>query len=240
MTLQKLLQQAAGKRRRIFFRADDVAVPSRSFSALAEVFVKQGVPLSPAVVPVWLTERRLAGLKATVGNAFSSWCWHQHGYRHMNHEATGKKYEFGPSRPAEDKRRDITRGRDRLQGLMGDDFSPVFTPPWNRVDEETLHILRDEGFRAISRSAGAKPPAVGILPDIPVQVDLHTRKEEDPAEAWTNLYAEFEQALEQDICGVMIHHQRMNKAAVDFLDLLLRVLKEKPDIELLRLDEMVS
>lgn len=234
--LKKLLEQAAGTPRRVFFRADDVAVPSRSFTALAEVFVRHGAPLSPALVPVWLTERRLAGLKATVGDAFSSWCWHQHGYQHKNHEDTGKKYEFGPSRPAEDKRRDITRGRDRLQRLLGDDFSPVFTPPWNRVDEETLLILKDARFTALSRSTGAKPSAEGILPDTPVHVDLHTRKEEDPGESWENLYAELETALQWDVCGIMIHHQRMNRAAVEFLDLLLRLLKDAPGMELVRID----
>ena len=59
------------------------------------------------------------------------------------------------------------------------------------------------------------------LMDIQVNVDLHTRKERTAAQAWNGFYSELEQAVVSGFCGIMIHHQRMNRNALLFLDDLL-------------------
>ncbi len=205
----------------IHFRADDVGVPSRTFTALAEVFQKHRIPLSLAVVPTWLGRSRWSDLAALTAGSPDLWCWHQHGWRHQNHEPEGKKEEFGRSRPAGEIEADLVRGRDRLHGLMGDRFFPAFTPPWNRCGVDALRLLEALGYRAVSRSQGSRPPSPVGLPEFSVNVDLHTRKDKGPDEGWRRLFAEFGHALTGGYCGVMIHHQRMNRAAVDFLDLLL-------------------
>jgi len=73
------------------------------------------------------------------------------------------------------------------------------------------------GFKAISRNKNAYPPSDGILPDIQVNVDLHTRKESDPEQGWNNLLNEIEKGLSNGLCGIMIHHQMMNKPAFSLL-----------------------
>jgi hypothetical protein len=108
---------------------------------------------------------------------------------------------------------------------MGKIFVPVFTPPWNRCDQETLTALQGLGYQALSRSVGVQPAAPAALPEYPVSVDLHTRKEKDPHQGWQNLLEELRENLAVGFCGVMIHHQRMNYAAYIFLDLLLDKLK---------------
>jgi hypothetical protein len=108
---------------------------------------------------------------------------------------------------------------------MGDVFVPAFTPPWNRCDEETLTALQGLGYMALSRSLGVQPPAPASLPEYPVSVDLHTRKEQDAEAGWQNLLEELRENLANGFCGVMLHHQRMNYAAFVFLDLLLDKLK---------------
>ena len=115
----------------LFFRADDVAVPGERFRDMLRVFAQNEVPLNLAVVPAWLTRERWRALSRLGASTPRLWCWHQHGWRHMNHEPQGKKQEFGPARPPEALRRDLDRGRERLQRLMGDCFYPVFTPPWS-------------------------------------------------------------------------------------------------------------
>ena len=105
-----------------FFRADDVAVPGRQFSRLMHLFSAYGVPLSLAVVPAALTRKRWQYLKGFEKKNPLRWCWHQHGWRHVNHESQGKKQEFGPARCRADLAHDIGRGRQRLENLLGQRF----------------------------------------------------------------------------------------------------------------------
>lgn len=229
----------APKHCRVFFRADDVAVPGRAMGRMLEIFTAHKTPLCMAVVPAWLNASRWKELRAKAGES-SQWCWHQHGWRHHNHQTTGKKGEFGDQRGAQAKQADIERGRDKLAELMGRDFQPFFTPPWNRFDSETGEILAQAGFRAVSRSAGEgkKVPLPPKLPDLFINTDLHTRNESNPAEGWSALFAEFKAALATGRCGVMLHHQRTNAAAFDFLDLLLCALGNHPNIETVAFDSL--
>ena len=116
----------------IFFRADDIAVPASNFTRLLKMFSQYRVPLCLAVVPAWLTRPRWQALKRVAPNTASLWCWHQHGWRHVNHADQGKKQEFGPLRSQDDLEHDVKCGRHRLENLLGQNFYPVFTPPWNR------------------------------------------------------------------------------------------------------------
>jgi len=190
----------------IFFRADDVAAPGIPFARLMELFTRYSVPLSLAVVPAWLTGPRWQELKELAHRAPSLWCWHQHGWRHINHEVQGEKQEFGPSRSPSRIREDLIRGRHRLEVYMEQDFYPVFTPPWNRCDLTTLKLLKGLGYHAVSRAHASLPPTPEGLPDFPVNVDLHTRKEANPVVDWDHLFAELSHAVASGLCGIMIHH----------------------------------
>lgn len=223
---------------RVFFRADDIAVPGKKFTRLMELFARRRAPLSLAVVPSWLTGKRWRSVQEPGRKLSSLWCWHQHGWRHINHETDGKKQEFGPGRSFSDIRNDITRGGDRLERLMEKHFYPVFTPPWNRCDRKTLEILMDLSYLAVSRSHGSKPAPPDGFPDIAVNVDLHTRKETDPRSGWNHLFAEIRQAVSSGCCGIMIHHQRMNDAAFAFLELLLRNLSGRKRLQLVNLKDL--
>lgn len=205
----------------VFFRADDIGIPSHRFQQLIGCFQKHKLPLCLATVPAWLTETRLKELRRLTGVVSSQWCWHQHGRIHRNFEKTGKKQEFGPARSKSDIHTSLTKGKERLGHLLERDFHPVFTPPWNRCNSDTLQALADLGFKAISRSKGARPETIDQLPDYQVNVDLHTRKEMQPHLALENLLTEIELGLATGLCGIMIHHQRMNRSALELLDILL-------------------
>lgn len=206
-----------------FFRADDIGVISKNFLDMLNIFEKHRMPLCLAVVPAWLTQSRWETIQKHTDPSLPLWCWHQHGWNHTNHEAAGKKYEFGSSRSDNSIKADLERGRKKLEMLIGSDFSPFFTPPWNRCSSRTLDILHQLQFHGISRSRGEqKNPAP--LPDIFVNVDLHTRKETKPTASLYNLCGEFEQAIKDGHVGVMLHHQRMNGNALAFLDGLLEII----------------
>ncbi|MDJ0783017.1 MAG: polysaccharide deacetylase family protein [Desulfosarcinaceae bacterium] len=224
----------------VWFRADDIGVPGRQFYRMLALFAHHQVPLAPALVPTWLTRPRWEGLLAHGGAAAHLWGWHQHGWRHQNHETHGKKQEFGSARAPASLRADLERGRRRLESLLADAFLPVFTPPWNRCSQATLQELREMGFRAVSRSTGATPAAPAGLPDFTVNVDLHTRKAPRPDADWARLLAELETALTAGWCGIMLHHQRMNPAAFDFLDILLQHMKMQQHFRIVELKTLLE
>lgn len=203
----------------IFFRADDIGAPGDNCRKMMALFRKHRVPLHMAVTPAWLTESRWDILKGWGGND-GLFIWHQHGWRHVNHQRSGKKGEFGTDRSKDMKKADLAKGRAKLEAIMGNDFSPLFTPPWNRVDAETVESLVELEYAAISRSAGEqkKVPVPNTLPDIPVNVDLHTRSEADPESGLAALLDEFKEAVASGRVGVMLHHQRMNESSFRFLD----------------------
>lgn len=222
----------------LFFRADDIGVPSRNFTRLIEIFRIHGVPLNLAVVPTWLTHTRWSALESLCRPDPGLWSWHQHGFSHKNHEPSGKKCEFGPDRTAREIRRDIANGRDRLSAILGDCFSPYFTPPWNRCSQATLIELHHLGFKAVSRNRESKPDSLS-LPDLHVNVDLHTRKEPDSKTSLAALLLEIEDAVQSGRIGIMIHHQRMNDPSFAFLDDLLDIIVRCPQLEPTTLSNLV-
>jgi peptidoglycan/xylan/chitin deacetylase (PgdA/CDA1 family) len=224
----------------IYFRADDVAVPGKQFVRLMELFRRYRVPLCLGVVPAWLSTARWREISRLGGHTRNLWCWHQHGWRHINHQPHGRKLEFGPGRSAKQIQTDLNQGKERLESIMGRDFLPVFTPPWNRCDQNTLDLLKKLGYAGVSRTSRAEPQAPAGLPEFPVHVDLHTRKDPDPVSGWSNLSAELLQALSGDRCGFMIHHQRMNEPAFAFLEVLLEMLVRQDHFRLVHFGDLVK
>lgn len=220
---------AAGGLPPLFFRADDIGVGGQAFDALCRLFRHHQVPLALAVVPAWLSEARQERLFGAAPMEESLWGWHQHGWRHINWERTGrKKSEFGEDRSADRQHSDILKGCEKMASLFGPHFTPVFTPPWNRFSAATLKVLRALQFAGISvadpLSGGARPPS--HFQTFLVELDLHTRKAKDPAADFTRLADEFRNLSRFDRpVGIMIHHQRMTPFAFEFLERLLYNLK---------------
>lgn len=234
--LEKAVEQGLSHRKssqpvELFFRADDIGIPSHMFTELIRLFQHYQLPLCLATVPAWITPSRYNGLRDITGYDDTLWCWHQHGRLHKNFEHEGKKQEFGPARDKETIKRHLELGKDRLKQILGEAFQPYFTPPWNRCSLDTAVSLNELNFSAISRYRNAKPDFTGIITDIQVNVDLHTRKEPDLEISLTNLLTELENSLATERCGIMIHHQRLNENGLIFLDTLLSTLKQCKDIQ---------
>jgi hypothetical protein len=224
----------------IYFRADDVAVPGKPFYRMMALFSHYRVPLSLAVVPAWLTQERWNSLQNSGVRSASLWCWHQHGWRHANHETTGKNQEFGSARLYSELKEDLLKGKQRLQNILGNHFYPVFTPPWNRCNLKTLALLKEYRYLAVSRNRGALPASPGgNLPDLCVDVDLHTRKDKDPVSGWNRLFEVLEKDISSGRCGIMLHHQKMNAVAFGFLEILLKTLKGCKNIRLVNFKDLL-
>jgi len=226
---------------KVFFRADDVGAGGRAFEALCQLFQHHNIPLAMSVVPAWLSAARQRQLFECAPLEGPLWGWHQHGWRHVNWQRSGKKAEFGDHRPFEKQWRDIWQGRQKMLNVFQDYFIPVFTPPWNRLSVSTIKILQQLDFRAVSIP---KPLPKGLnaatgLKNLRVQLDLHTRKTKDREQDFQNLLEELTAALgRKEPSGIVIHHQRMTPFAFRFLDKLLRVLTDRGQVAFLSMREM--
>jgi len=218
----------------IFFRADDIGAGGRAFNALCEVFRSHQVPLGMAVVPAWLSDVRARQLFEAAPREEPLWAWHQHGWRHVNWERAGKKSEFGDQRPIEKQWRDIHQGQLKMREIFGEQLVNVFTPPWNRLSAATLRIIQDLGFDGVS--IGKFLPrglrSSYTFKNLRVNLDLHTRKGKDPEKDFHDVLEELATLLgKKEPLGVMLHHQKMNYFAFEFLDELLSQLRNLPGIQ---------
>lgn len=212
----------------IFFRADDIGAAGKAFDALCRIFRHHGIPLALAVVPAWLSEARQERLFNAAPVEDDLWSWHQHGWRHVNWQKSGKKCEFGEDRAFDHQYNDILQGRQKMELIFGKYFTPIFTPPWNRFSSPTVKILRNLGFKGISTSAPL-PQGVRIpvdLSNLSVRLDLHTRNAQNPEDDLHNLLEEFRNLSNaREPTGIMLHHHRMTPFAFEFLDRMLYNLK---------------
>jgi hypothetical protein len=208
----------------LFFRDDDVGWDDPGLWALLDLFEACSLPLDLAVIPLSLRGGLARGLNARADAAPAPLAFHQHGFAHVNHESTGRKYEFGPSRPLTVQYREISEGRSRLQDHLGPLVDPIFTPPWNRCTLATAQCLVALGFRVLSREARASRLDVPGLVELPVRVDWfahHKRVRLSRVEFGELLAKEIEAS---GPIGIMFHHAVMDqderRAAAELLTLI--------------------
>jgi hypothetical protein len=192
-----------------FFRDDDAGWRDDRLATLLDVFTERGVPIDLAAIPLDMTPELAGALGARAGETGLVGI-HQHGYAHANHEAEGRRCEFGPSRPDGAQLRDIGDGRRRLRELLGPVLQPIFTPPWNRCTAATGACLVELGVEVLSRDRTAGALALPGLAELPVQVDWFAKrrgKRLSRAAVGELLGA---RASEPAPLGVMLHHAVMD------------------------------
>jgi len=203
-----------------FFRDDDAGWRNDRLEALLDVFAMHGVPIDLAAIPLATTPALATALvaRAEAGQPVGV---HQHGYAHLDHQAEGRKCEFGSDRTYDEQLEDIAAGQRLLRALLGPALDPVFTPPWNRCTEDTGAALVDLGFGALSRDRTAAPLGLGGLRELPVQVDWFAKSKGMPLghdAVGAQLAA---RAGEPAPVGVMLHHAEMDTEDMTAMDELL-------------------
>lgn len=212
-----------------FFRDDDAGWADGRLLALLDLFERHELPLDVAAIPRALTPALASELRARVAAAPERLDVHQHGYAHLNHEAEGRKCEFGPSRPRGFQRLDIEAGRRLLADVHGLNVSDIFTPPWNRCTEATGEALRACGFRVLSRDVTARPLGINGLCELPVRVDWFARRKGlrlSREELGASLAAAVGDPASP--IGVMFHHELMDEAELTSAGELLALLAAHP------------
>ena len=183
------------------------------------------VPLHLGVIPTDLRADEAGRLRERAGRSHSPVAAQQHGYRHVNHGAGKRRFEFGDERSAAEQRSDIVAGREILERQLGDLFEPIFVPPWDRLGESTLEILADEGFLAVSVIDTSSSPRSDRIPRVSMTTDPVQWRPEPVHKPWDETLGEVETRLsEAAYAGIELHHEIMDAAAVEGLDHLLQQL----------------
>lgn len=208
-----------------FFRDDDVGWATNDFRALLNCFRRYSVPLDIAAIPIALTEELADEICMMRDETPAAIGIHQHGFSHANHEAVGRKCEFGISRSGREQYRDIQRGKVKLEQMLGSALDPIFTPPWNRCTEITSDCLRELGFGVLSRDATARSFAASGLKELPISIDWLAKKKGSRVSldclgtAMANLVKQGKRPV-----GVMLHHELMDTRERHLLGELLALL----------------
>jgi hypothetical protein len=196
----------------LFIRDDDVGWDDGRLWRVLNRLATHGLPVDLALIPTELNRTLASGLVDWSSSSPHPVCFHQHGFAHVNHEPTGRKIEFGPSREGWQLRRDIAEGQDRLRDLLGPVVDPIFTPPWNRCTPATGHHLVELGFEVLSREERAGSLGIPGLIELPIQVDWFAHRK------GTRLSRiEFGELLARAVersgrVGLMFHHAAMDGA----------------------------
>ncbi len=231
--LRPTLEQLALEKKelRIFLRDDDTSDDLETLKCLFDVTLTSSVPLNLEIIPGELSEaciRLLDNHKHLHPDLFEL---NQHGWQHLNHEKEGRKCEFGSSRTFDQQYEDISKGKARLEAVFGDKFYPVFTPPWNRCTEDTFKALDQLGFKVFSKDKGKQTVAGYAFQEISTTLDLYQWKGNPamkaPEEIITQLLT---QMRTMEPIGILLHHKVMGSEAFSFLDFLLRLLRNYPNI----------
>ncbi len=188
-----------------FFRDDDAGWDDVALAALLDAFEPHGLPLDVAAIPEETTAETAHLLTTRAASGRNDVVVHQHGLRHVNHEAEGRKCEFGVSRSREQQLDDVAQGRDLMGSLFGD-VPAVFTPPWNRCAPWTPEVLAELGFAVLSRDVTAGLAGVPGLAEVPVTVDWFAKVRKVPVDRAGRGTLLAAAAASDAPVGVMLHH----------------------------------
>ncbi|MGH7093661.1 MAG: polysaccharide deacetylase family protein [Stellaceae bacterium] len=158
--------EEAGRVAALWWRDDDAAAMTPGLARL--LGLAGAVPLALAVIPADADGQLAVALRPLANVAVL-----QHGWRHANHAAAGKKSEFPPERAAALVAADLAAGRERLAALFGAAALPVLVPPWNRFAPAFERLLAAAGIAGLSAMAPRRPPPLDPhIAALDVHVDL--------------------------------------------------------------------
>ena len=136
------------KNLKIWWRDDDATAPSPALDHLLNLSDRLDLLVNLAVIPADATTSLARAIDG------SSAIPVVHGWKHTNHQTSGKKAEFYSERAGiEDE---LSCGLDRMKRLFPHNLQSMFVPPWNRIGNEVITQLSPLGYGMLS-TFGARP-----------------------------------------------------------------------------------
>lgn len=207
----------------LFFRNDDLGWMPQQFERLMGLFRKHQLVLCTAAIPLYCTDSYQKGAFAKDRGLLEI---HSHGFSHLDHQNQGKKAEFGDQRDVDSVRQELQKSLTLTKDLFGDLYFEAFTPPWNRIEDRFIPILKEAGFKVLSRDGDKMADVPGLL-ELNIHVDVHTSKKgklSTSQKIWEQTESQW---AKSPICGIMLHHKHMEERDYETLDLFLAEVKER-------------
>ncbi len=221
-----------------YFRDDDAGWDNQNLFKLLDLFRQHEVPIDLAVIPTCLSKDLAEKLVMCIYNHDQQIGLHQHGYSHTNHQAEGRKCEFGIMRSPEQQKSDIETGQKLLKEYFHDYLQPIFTPPWNRCTQTTVDVLESCGFQLLSRDSSTSPLQINKLQEIPVHIDWFA-KHKGVRHDFQAIGKQISEHIQQhNSIGIMLHHQVTNADERIVLAELLNLLTRHESIQLSLMKEI--
>jgi hypothetical protein len=211
-----------------FFRDDDGGWADRQLFELLDCFASCAIPIDLALIPQAITSCRNHLYDLVIaGNGLIG--LHQHGCSHNNHQLQGRKCEFGDDRSYSQQWADIKAGKEILADYFGDLIDLIFTPPWNRCNQDTVNALLDLGFTSLSRDNTAKPLQCQTLKELPINIDWFKKhRGERLSSSELDAMIALAIAKSENPIGIMLHHEPMDSLEREMLYSLLDLLSSHP------------
>ena len=135
---------------------------------------------------------------------------------------------------------DIISGKRILESYFGGNLTKIFTPPWNRCTEDTAKVLRELGFKILSRESGAKPFNLNDLVEISVSLDWFAKRKGVPLMQKEIGEILPKQIAENETVGIMLHHAVMEEKDFVFLGELLALFRQSQVVESCLISDLVT
>ncbi len=210
----------------LLFRDDDLGWQPKAFSRLLTLFARYDQKINAAAIPSLMSEDIV---RESIPYSYQAAPYLQvvtHGYRHENYQKIGKKSEYGSDRDSEEVLTELRIGREKLKETF-ENYFPCFVPPWNRMADAHLPLLKQSGYLMLSRDESKEPRAAAPVPEFNVTIDLHTSKKLKPSskDLFRTLAAKYEAG--EEFTGIMLHHSVMTEEDFEVLESLLKDLTKR-------------
>ena len=123
--------------------------------------------------------------------------------------------------------------------MFGAFIDPIFTPPWNRCDADTVALLAELGCRVLSRDNTARPLPMHGVAELPVSVDWSACERAGTLPDRLTEAVASGGAADKPV-GVMLHHAEMEAAGTKRVADLLALLRRHSATRCLSMMECVS
>ena len=131
---------------KFWWRDDDVSDSTEELKELISFSCLNKIPVNLAVIPKKLSNEAIKLIKQ---NSHISVV--QHGYSHTNYANVGEPLnEFGHHRSLDTQLKEIRIGFDKLKTSFGNQFVPVFVPPWGHIADSVIEQISTIGIKGIS------------------------------------------------------------------------------------------
>lgn len=216
----------SGRTATLWWRDDDATWPSPELTRLLTLSAETATPVALAVVPrdaapdlgPHLARYPLASVLV-------------HGYGHVNHAPPGEDQdEYGPHRSRKTRLAELAESRSRLESFAR--FTPVLTPPWNRVPYDLLEALPGIGLTGLSAWGPRAEQATGVNVHVDVmnwQTGRFAGQEAALGQLVNHLTARRTGTLDEPT-GLMTHHAYHDDGVWKFLRELLDRTRPRPGV----------